>query len=620
MFCRMSLGAAAIGLAFGCGLIGILYLLKRRLNEEENVIQVAATLTFAYLTYYTADVICGTSGVIATLTCGVMCKALGSTMINSQEIMANFWSVVEQLLNTLLFGLGGLVWGGIIANGASRVTFDARDWGYLFLFFILIIIIRFFLLASFYPLIKRIGLGANIPETIFLGYGGLRGAVGITLALALDKEIRDSGKNELLDTGTKLFGMIGGIAFLTLVINGSTAGSLLNVLGLTKSSVVRQKVTAIYKSRFRETMLYDMLRLLADPMCSAMDWALIKEHVPQINDMTLEDLKKTALGVKEDTPINKYKAPRLENILPYFVDNNFPEKTDFSWVEDLGEPCQVLVPATLQQMTDTASELEDLKVKVGASDEAKELRLIFLELLRFAYDQLFVDGVLDPRNGGPGFVAYTLRQGLDFASDAVKNRDEPLNDYDYSHVVERPWEMNGKRFMHQIWHPFARCLKKKVADTPTKEQQNATLAVNLSVSFVHAHLVAQAFMADEFGKSNDDDQRSADSKASFADVYRLIILESDTEIQKAEAALAARDAKDVDITKSHLFCKIMLSHAVHDITKVRDVGLVSNIEAGEVLEEIGTAFYLLSSNKHEYSGELSKEEKEKALEKVQIAV
>ena len=84
--------------------------------------------------------------------------------------------------------------------------------------------------------------------------------------------------------------------------------------------------------------------------------------------------------------------------------------------------------------------------------------------------------------------------------------------------------------------------------------------------------------------------------------------------------MAARDAKDVDITKSHLFCKIMLSHAVHDITKVRDVGLVSNIEADEVLEEIGTAFYLLSGNKHEHPGELSKEEKERALEKVQIAV
>ena len=61
------------------------------------------------------------------------------------------------------------------------------------------------------------------------------------------------------------------------------------------------------------------------------------------------------------------------------------------------EPCQLLVPATPQQMTDTAIELEDLQANVGTSDEAKELRLIFLELLRFAYDQLFVDGVLDPR-------------------------------------------------------------------------------------------------------------------------------------------------------------------------------------------------------------------------------
>jgi NhaP-type Na+/H+ or K+/H+ antiporter len=49
LFLRMSLGGAAIGVAFFMGLYMILYLLDRRLSQEENVVQVASTITVAYL-------------------------------------------------------------------------------------------------------------------------------------------------------------------------------------------------------------------------------------------------------------------------------------------------------------------------------------------------------------------------------------------------------------------------------------------------------------------------------------------------------------------------------------------------------------------------------------------
>ena len=54
IFFRMALGSAALGLAFGLGLTLILYCLNRRLNVEENVMQVLASIAIAYLTYYCA--------------------------------------------------------------------------------------------------------------------------------------------------------------------------------------------------------------------------------------------------------------------------------------------------------------------------------------------------------------------------------------------------------------------------------------------------------------------------------------------------------------------------------------------------------------------------------------
>jgi NhaP-type Na+/H+ or K+/H+ antiporter len=74
-----------------------------------QVTEVAATITMAYLTYYTADAAWGTSGVIAVVTLGVIVQAFGRGSINDGKLYEDFWSMVEWFLNTVLFSLGGLV-------------------------------------------------------------------------------------------------------------------------------------------------------------------------------------------------------------------------------------------------------------------------------------------------------------------------------------------------------------------------------------------------------------------------------------------------------------------------------------------------------------------------------
>ena len=104
-------------------------------------------------------------------------------MINDTEMMSSFWDLVDQLLNTLLFTLGGLVFGSVISNYGEREGFwTASDWGYLLLLWVLLHAIRFLLVFSFYPCTVRLGLSTNWKECFFLSYGGLRGAVGISLA------------------------------------------------------------------------------------------------------------------------------------------------------------------------------------------------------------------------------------------------------------------------------------------------------------------------------------------------------------------------------------------------------------------------------------------------------
>lgn len=119
-----------------------------------------------------------TAGVIATVASGVTVKFLGRAMLNDAGLLDDFWVLLEHMLNTVLFTLGGAVWGTVIANGDSRVAFGGEDWGYLVVLYIMLTAIRLLLFVMVYPITIRIGLKTNWKETCFQVYGGLRGAVG----------------------------------------------------------------------------------------------------------------------------------------------------------------------------------------------------------------------------------------------------------------------------------------------------------------------------------------------------------------------------------------------------------------------------------------------------------
>lgn len=132
LFFRMSLGGVAVGIFFGLGALFLLKMLDRRLDHEENVVQVACTVALAYLCYWVGDVAWEVSGLIATLFMGLTLNAFGRSYVNDSNLFSGFWSLVEYLLNSVLFALGGLVWGSVIANSDDENPerrFTAKDWG-----------------------------------------------------------------------------------------------------------------------------------------------------------------------------------------------------------------------------------------------------------------------------------------------------------------------------------------------------------------------------------------------------------------------------------------------------------------------------------------------------------
>ena len=142
LFCRKALGSVAVGIFFGLMMIIVLCVLNRRFDSGENVWQVTAIFAMAYLNYYVADFTWETSGVMATLSAGLLVHFLGRGWVNDPKLFSDFFEIVEGILNTILFSLGGLVWGSIIVQNYNDKVWLAKDWGYLIVAYLMLLVIR----------------------------------------------------------------------------------------------------------------------------------------------------------------------------------------------------------------------------------------------------------------------------------------------------------------------------------------------------------------------------------------------------------------------------------------------------------------------------------------------
>eukprot|EP00457_Paulinella_chromatophora_P001742 gb/GEZN01001744.1/.p1 GENE.gb/GEZN01001744.1/~~gb/GEZN01001744.1/.p1 ORF type:complete len:783 (+),score=79.47 gb/GEZN01001744.1/:144-2492(+) len=552
-FFQMSLGGTCIGMAFALVLISILYYLNRRLDAEENVLQVAATITIAYLCYYTSEVVSGCSGVIAVVTCGLITSTFGGGLINDPELMENFWTLVEHLLNTLLFTLGGVVWGFVISENERTGMWVAEDWGYLIVLYILLNAIRFLLLVATYPITRRIGLGTNWQETVFSAYGGLRGAVGIALSISLDNAVITAtpGSDVVARTyTTQLFGMVGGVAFLTLVLNASFAGPLLKNLGLAKSTEARNEIIKYFKVACQSNTKNKYLLLLENPRFQKdirINFGIVKYHVTSLASVTEEDLQR--LVQKKEQKVDTGSAPKSN-----------PVQEAFSKIPS--------VPVD--------------------SAEIQGLRLTFLHLLKAAYTKQVEDGELDSRDGN-GFLVYILFQSLEFASDAA-NRGKPLND------------LEGFLSIKGSINSIGNCAKGAVqcfkgdhsldARGHSREYQNVRMIVIAADAFLFAHKMTQKRFVQSFGIGN---------AASFHVAMDQVIEESEMEVREVKKIVNSHDKHDVEVITSHRIGIILLNKEAKYVERSLQQGVLSSLEAHVYLTEVNEAIRRLqycSKDKH----------------------
>lgn len=130
-------------------------------------------------------------------------------------------------------------------------------------------------------------------EAIVLIYGGLRGALGLSLALMVGFDPDFSMRlRELV-----VFNMAG-VATLTLLINGTTSGALCSYLGLVQESAIKDKIFSNLMMNMIVESKEKIEDLKMDRYLNLSDWQLLYEHIgikeleKKINIQTAKHMEK----------------------------------------------------------------------------------------------------------------------------------------------------------------------------------------------------------------------------------------------------------------------------------------------------------------------------------------
>mmetsp|Transcript_5844 Transcript_5844/g.21328 ORF Transcript_5844/g.21328 Transcript_5844/m.21328 type:complete len:1082 (+) Transcript_5844:258-3503(+) len=243
-------GGVAVGLAIGFG--GFAWLsFQNRLPQVE--VSIAITVIVAWASFFVGEESANASGLLATVFAGLVMAATARDTLTGEikHSMHDFWEVVEYLANTLIFALSGLLIGahmlGETADGVATSVPSGSDWFFLIVLYFYLLGIRLLIVMCSLPILNRLGPKMSYKDGLIAWWGGLRGALGLSLAIIADDAstfCEEGNFCDVLDNedGNRILFLTGGIAFLTLLLNGSTTGWLLRRLGFTADDSARLRV------------------------------------------------------------------------------------------------------------------------------------------------------------------------------------------------------------------------------------------------------------------------------------------------------------------------------------------------------------------------------------------
>jgi CPA1 family monovalent cation:H+ antiporter len=239
LFVIVVIGSVALGIAAG-------FLATRLIAlTDEHLVELTISVVLAYGTYLVADAV-HLSGIIAAVLAGATLGSYGRTHGLSREALDridDLWEFIAYLLTALIF----LLLGTAISLDAVAASLVPILWAIVAVLVARALVV-YLLLGGASGLAARLSRRSAAAETLrpvplawlhILFWAGLRGAVAVALALSIPADTPD---HELLQ------GVTFGVVLFTLIVQGSTAGVLIERLGirrLTESTTTTEEPASL---------------------------------------------------------------------------------------------------------------------------------------------------------------------------------------------------------------------------------------------------------------------------------------------------------------------------------------------------------------------------------------
>ena len=269
-FLYVFFGGVALGGLLGLGVAEI----AGRLGRLPST---ALTIAAAYGSFALGEQVFGFSGVMASVTAGLVLAAFSQTLIPKAEVdtYKAVWETIGFVANGILFILIG-------------VAIDAQllldNLGAIAIGIAAVVISRPLAIFPIMPLVTRL---ARIPaigrrNELVVVWGGLRGGVALALALAIP---------ETLPEQETFIAMTAGIVFATLLVNATTIGPLVRYLKLDRPDRIGRFVAAAAR--------FDGARSARLELHEIIDNSEVEERLREVEQAATRDIESLGLSDEE---------------------------------------------------------------------------------------------------------------------------------------------------------------------------------------------------------------------------------------------------------------------------------------------------------------------------------
>ncbi|CAD7695102.1 unnamed protein product [Ostreobium quekettii] len=468
-FLRMAIGAPALGAAFG-------FAASMWINYVYNdlVVEVAITIVTAYLTYFTADDLVGVSGVLATVALGITMAVMARPRLSpkAHEPMEVFWELMEYFANSTIFIYAGVE----IAKKIYEVEIDVDsgdieagfinkgDWGLSILLYLFLQLIRLLTIIMLYPFIMLSGYAVSWKDVLVMTWGGLRGAVGLALALIVDLD------EERIDPKFRALTIfyMGLIAAYTLLVNGTSMSRFLDYLGVTKTKPEKLEVLLHVVKSIENIGSHELSEAEPDHLLGDPDWNLVL-RITSLDVSSIIPSDREIISVMMDAKQrNNPVALELQNHLNQnsLAYGTTPRLGRLSVARYLGGP-KPAAPA-VDKVT-MVSDIAGMSSVVTKDMLVMDFRTRLLTGIKSVYGELIEEGEISAEH-----FAY-LKESADEGLDSVS---EPLSDWYYlENSLSASW---WRRVVNMLLRGFEKTLQRMLF---TSLETSAIIARN----FIHAH-------------------------------------------------------------------------------------------------------------------------------------